>query len=66
MCAEVLDVSRRFFALPDADKLAVENVRSPQFRGYTRVGHEHTNGRPDWREQLDFGAERLARRTRTG
>ena len=30
---ELLDVSRRFFALPEADKLAIENVRSPQFRG---------------------------------
>ena len=65
-CASVLDVSRQFFALPDADKLAIENVRSPQFRGYTRVGHEHTNGRPDWREQLDFGAERRAREPAPG
>ena len=66
MCAEVLEVSREFFALPDADKLAVENVRSAQFRGYTRVGHEHTNGRPDWREQLDFGAERAVREPAPG
>lgn len=66
MCAAVLDVSREFFALPHTDKLAIENVHSPQFRGYTRVGQEHTNGRPDWREQLDFGAERRAREPAPG
>jgi isopenicillin N synthase-like dioxygenase len=65
-CASVLDVSRQFFGLADTDKLAIENVHSPQFRGYTRVGHEHTNGRPDWREQLDFGAERRAREPAPG
>ncbi len=54
----VLAVSRQFFALPEADKLAVEMVNSPQFRGYTRVGWERTRGKPDWREQLDIGAER--------
>jgi isopenicillin N synthase-like dioxygenase len=64
--AAVLEASREFFALPDADKLAIENVRSPQFRGYTRVGAEHTNGRPDWREQLDLGAERATREPRPG
>jgi len=53
-----LALSRQFFALPDADKLAIEMVNSPQFRGYTRVGWERTRGKPDWREQLDVGAER--------
>jgi isopenicillin N synthase-like dioxygenase len=55
---EVLDVSRRFFALPEDDKLAIENVHSPQFRGYTRTGKELTNGEIDWREQIDIGEER--------
>jgi isopenicillin N synthase-like dioxygenase len=49
---------RAFFALPDEDKLAIENLRSPHFRGYTRVGGELTQGKTDWREQLDIGAER--------
>lgn len=53
----LLTVARAFFALPDADKLAIENVNSPQFRGYTRVGGERTQGRVDWREQLDIGPE---------
>ncbi|MER9394745.1 MULTISPECIES: isopenicillin N synthase family oxygenase [unclassified Mesorhizobium] len=58
--AEVLDASRRFFALPEADKLAIEMVKSSQFRGYTRAGGELTKGKADWREQLDIGVERPA------
>ena len=56
----LLEVSRDFFALPEADKLAIENVTSPHFRGYTRVGGERTQGRVDWREQIDIGPEREA------
>ncbi|ESZ30281.1 isopenicillin N synthase family oxygenase [Mesorhizobium sp. L2C084A000] len=55
---DVLDASRRFFALPEADKLAIEMVKSQQFRGYTRAGGELTRGAADWREQLDLGVER--------
>lgn len=54
---EVLDVARAFFALPEAERLAIENVHSAQFRGYTRVGEEHTNGQRDWRDQIDIGCE---------
>ncbi|WP_309129295.1 2-oxoglutarate and iron-dependent oxygenase domain-containing protein [Microbacterium sp.] len=50
--------ARRFFELPEADKLAIENVNSPHFRGYTRVGGERTQGKVDWREQIDIGPER--------
>ncbi|MDQ2669384.1 MAG: isopenicillin N synthase family oxygenase [Gemmatimonadota bacterium] len=49
--------ARRFFALPEADKLAIENVKSPHFRGCTRIGGERTQGRIDWREQIDIGPE---------
>ncbi|AZV17737.1 MULTISPECIES: isopenicillin N synthase family oxygenase [unclassified Mesorhizobium] len=55
---DVLDASRRFFALPQSDKLAIEMVKSQQFRGYTRAGGELTKGAADWREQLDIGVER--------
>ena len=57
---EILAESRRFFELPVEDKLAIENVNSPQFRGYTRVGGELTHGDVDWREQIDIGVERAA------
>ena len=56
----VVDLSRRFFALPAADKIAIEMVNSPHFRGYTRPGFEYTRGQRDWREQVDIGAERPA------
>jgi isopenicillin N synthase-like dioxygenase len=56
----LLDVSQRFFALPDDEKLAIENTHSPHFRGYTRVGKELTAGAVDWREQLDIGEDRDA------
>lgn len=52
--------ARAFFALAEADKLAIENVQSPHFRGYTRIGGERTQGKVDWREQIDIGPERPA------
>ena len=60
LTTNVLKLSRRFFELPEADKLSIEMVRSPHFRGYNRAGFEHTRGQPDWREQIDIGAEREA------
>ncbi len=48
----------RFFALPLADKQRVEMLESPHFRGYTRTGGELTQGRVDWRDQIDVAAER--------
>jgi isopenicillin N synthase-like dioxygenase len=57
---KTLGLARRFFDLPEADKLAVEMIHSPRFRGYTRPGREFTRGEPDWREQLDVGGERPA------
>jgi isopenicillin N synthase-like dioxygenase len=57
---DVLKVSRCFFSLPEKEKLAIEMVNSPHFRGYNRAGFEHTRGKPDWREQVDIGPERPA------
>src|SRR3984957_15593309 len=58
LLSDLVAFSRRFFALPTAEKLAVEMVNSPHFRGYNRVAWELTRGAPDWREQIDIGAER--------
>ena len=55
--ARVHEVARQFFDLPEVDRMAIENVRSAQFRGYTRFGHERTNGRVDLRDQIDIGRE---------
>ncbi|WP_405540130.1 isopenicillin N synthase family oxygenase [Streptomyces sp. NBC_00075] len=57
---EALDAARAFFALPEERRLEIENLNSPQFRGYTRTGTEYTAGSADWREQIDIGPERAA------
>ncbi|MBH1937867.1 isopenicillin N synthase family oxygenase [Streptomyces sp. AV19] len=59
--AELMRTVRAFFALPEADRLAVSNLNSPHFRGYTRIGDERTGGSQDWRDQIDIGAERAPR-----
>jgi isopenicillin N synthase-like dioxygenase len=56
----VLAAAREFFALPLEQRLGIENVYSPQFRGYSRVGTEHTAGAADQRDQIDIGPERPA------
>ena len=53
----LLDVSRRFFALPLAERDAIDMIHSPYFRGYSAAGSERTLGEPDLREQLDVGPE---------
>ncbi|MFG2133301.1 isopenicillin N synthase family dioxygenase [Streptomyces sp. NPDC048751] len=51
---EVLTAVRRFFAVPEEQRL--EN-------GYSRTGTEYTAGSADWREQIDIGPERAALET---
>lgn len=51
--AQMFDVARRLFALPDEAKHEVEMLRSPHFRGWTRLGGE-----------ADPGPRRLARADR--
>lgn len=53
----VMNVAEEFFALPDDDRLEIVNTNTPHFRGYTRLGMEHTNGVSDWRDQIDIGPE---------
>jgi isopenicillin N synthase-like dioxygenase len=55
---KALVLARRFFSLPERDKLAIEMVNSPHFRGYNRAGLEYTRNKSDWREQIDIGSER--------
>ena len=50
-------LAKRLFALPEREKAAVSMVRSPHFRGYTRLGGELTGGQVDWREQIDIGPD---------
>jgi len=51
-------LSRRFFALPVDDKMAIRMARGgAAWRGYFPVGGELTSGRPDRKEGLYFGSE---------
>ncbi len=59
-------LTRRFFALPEAERRSIEMANSPHFRGYTALGNELTQGRPDWREEVDIGAELPPRRSPDG
>lgn len=50
--------SRRFFALPLADKMEIEMSRGGRaWRGYFPVGAELTSGKPDRKEGLYLGTE---------
>ncbi|MEI4980593.1 2-oxoglutarate and iron-dependent oxygenase domain-containing protein [Aeromonas caviae] len=57
---ETLALAARFFALSLEEKLAVQMVHSPHFRGYNQVGAELTLARPDLREQFDIMNEAQA------
>lgn len=56
----ILQLAKQFFALPDAEKQAVQMVQSAHFRGYTRLGGELTQGQADQREQFDIMNEQKA------
>jgi len=60
LIAKVLAASKQFFALPQEEKLKIEMIHSPHFRGYTRAGLEYTRGQQDWREQVDVNTEGVA------
>ncbi|MER5908654.1 2-oxoglutarate and iron-dependent oxygenase domain-containing protein [Streptomyces mirabilis] len=63
---DMLELTRRFFALPEADRLALNILDSPLFRGYSELGREHTRGVPDQRQQLDIGPEQPERQPEPG
>jgi isopenicillin N synthase-like dioxygenase len=50
--------SRRFFALPESEKLDIRMARGGRaWRGYFPVGGELTSGKPDMKEGVYFGTE---------
>jgi isopenicillin N synthase-like dioxygenase len=51
---------KKFFALPQATKQAIDKQGSAQFRGWEKLGSELTNNQVDYREQIDIGVERTA------
>lgn len=54
---QVLDIAQQFFELPLAEREAIAIGLSPHFRGYTLLKNERTNGKIDWRDQIDVGPE---------
>jgi isopenicillin N synthase-like dioxygenase len=56
----MMQAANDFFALPDADRHQIAIGNSPHFRGYTLVGDERTQGKSDWRDQIDFGPDEPA------
>ena len=55
--ADLFEVANEFFALPLLQRQELAIANSAAFRGYTTLGDERTNGKADWREQLDVGPE---------
>ncbi|KAF7296302.1 Fe2OG dioxygenase domain-containing protein [Mycena chlorophos] len=59
-----LDAMRDFFDLPLDDKLAIENKKSPNFKGYSPIlsGNNDPNGAGDLQEGFEFGYELVEER----
>ncbi|KAH8553844.1 hypothetical protein BGW37DRAFT_482455 [Umbelopsis sp. PMI_123] len=55
--SQALQQAKAFFALPIEEKLKIEMINSPHFRGYQRMRAETTNFKQDNREQIDYGPE---------
>lgn len=52
----IFDMMARFFALPDEQKLLIDERNSPHFRGWEALGSESTNNRADIREVDGFSS----------
>lgn len=50
--------AREFFDQPTVVKQEIAIENSPHYRGYTSLGDERTQGKTDWREQIDLAVER--------
>jgi len=57
---DIISLARRFFTLPEKDRHAIAIGKSRHFRGYTILGDERTQGKSDWRDQIDIGPEAQA------
>jgi len=57
---DMMSTARQFFALPEEERRHIAIGNSPHFRGYTILGDERTQGKRDWRDQIDIGPESKA------
>ena len=58
LAQRLFSASAEFFARPQQEKLGISNTRSRHYRGYSYLGEERTQGKVDWREQIDIAKER--------
>ncbi|EJF60988.1 Clavaminate synthase-like protein [Dichomitus squalens LYAD-421 SS1] len=65
--SKAVDAAKRFFALPQSRKTALDIHKSPNFKGYTALLGENTNpeNRGDLHEGFDIGWEELTGTSRT-
>ncbi|MFK8075478.1 MAG: isopenicillin N synthase family dioxygenase [Granulosicoccus sp.] len=60
LCKKTQAVANEFFALPLEERKTISVENSAHFRGYTLLSNERTNGKIDWRDQIDVGPEEPA------
>ena len=60
LCKQTQAVANEFFELPLDERKAIAVENSAHFRGYTLLSNERTNGKVDWRDQIDVGPEEPA------
>ena len=54
---KVADYGKKFFNLPEEEKLRIEMKNGRHFLGYNKLGNEITARKTDFREQVDIGTE---------
>jgi isopenicillin N synthase-like dioxygenase len=58
LIAQLDDLGRQFFALPEVDKMQIAMAKGGRaWRGFFPVGGELTSGKPDIKEGIYFGSE---------
>ncbi|MHA2789841.1 isopenicillin N synthase family dioxygenase [Corynebacterium sp. S7] len=55
---ELFATVKEFFSLPQEQKEEISNLKNPHYRGYAKLGDERTQEKVDWREQIDYAADR--------
>ena len=54
---KMLNECRQFFNRPITEKNHISYLNSPSFRGYMELGVENTDGKLDYREQIEYAVE---------
>ena len=57
VCQRALSETHQFFQRPLEEKLTISYENSRAFRGYQQLGVENTEGKTDYRDQIEYAAE---------